>query len=57
MLKAKCLKEDADKTLQIGCVYLVEQVGCDMLVYLPHGMNRYLGMFPASWFGIVQQHG
>lgn len=46
MLKAKCLKEDADKTLQIGC---------DMLVYLPHGMNRYLGMFPASWFGIVQQ--
>nr|DAM57214.1 MAG TPA: hypothetical protein [Caudoviricetes sp.] len=55
MLKAKCLKEDADKTLQIGCVYLVEQVGCDVLVYLPHGMNRYLGMFPASWFGVVQQ--
>ena len=23
--------------------------------YLPHGMNRYLGMFPASWFAVVQQ--
>nr|DAH54608.1 MAG TPA: hypothetical protein [Caudoviricetes sp.] len=55
MLMAKCLKEDADKILEKGCIYLVDQVGCDVLVHLPHGINRYLGMFPASWFAIVQQ--
>ena len=47
--------KEQDILKEVTRVYLVEQVGCDMLVYLPHGMNRYLGMFPASWFGIVQQ--